>query len=83
MWNPPSFHWEAIASDLINLDIKPLTYNYYREVMKGFSPKMPLPMLKSRKSKVKFCKRYLKMSCGNVSFVITPTNLRRATPFRG
>ncbi len=33
------FIGEAIASDLINLDIKPLTYNYYREVMKGFSPK--------------------------------------------
>ena len=33
------FIGEAIASDLINLEIKPLTYNYYREVMKGFSPK--------------------------------------------
>jgi len=33
------FIGEAIASDLINLDIKPLTYKYYREVMKGYSPK--------------------------------------------
>jgi len=30
---------EAIASDVIKMQIKPLTYNYYREVMKGFSPK--------------------------------------------
>jgi len=33
------FIGDAIASDLINLDIKPLTYKYYREVMKGYSPK--------------------------------------------
>jgi flavin reductase (DIM6/NTAB) family NADH-FMN oxidoreductase RutF/rubredoxin len=33
------FIGEAIASDLINLNIKPLSYDYYREVMKGFSPK--------------------------------------------
>ncbi len=33
------FIGEAIASDLIKSEIKPLTYNYYREVMKGFSPK--------------------------------------------
>ncbi|HWS01635.1 MAG TPA: flavin reductase [Prolixibacteraceae bacterium] len=33
------FIGEAIASELIKSDIKPLTYNYYREVMKGFSPK--------------------------------------------
>ena len=36
-------HWliigEAVSSDLIQSEIKPLTYNYYREVMKGFSPK--------------------------------------------
>ena len=28
-----------IASDLIDKDAKSLTYAYYREVMKGFSPK--------------------------------------------
>lgn len=33
------FIGDAIASDLVNLDIKPLTYKYYREVMKGYSPK--------------------------------------------
>ncbi len=33
------FIGEAIASDLVNLNINPLTYNYYREVMKGYSPK--------------------------------------------
>lgn len=33
------FIGEAMASDVINLNIKPLTYNYYREVMKGYSPK--------------------------------------------
>ncbi|MEI7828870.1 MAG: flavin reductase [Prolixibacteraceae bacterium] len=33
------FIGEAIASDLINLNIKPLTYDYYRDVMKGYSPK--------------------------------------------
>ena len=36
-------HWlfigEAISSEVIKSEIKPLTYNYYREVMKGFSPK--------------------------------------------
>jgi flavin reductase (DIM6/NTAB) family NADH-FMN oxidoreductase RutF/rubredoxin len=33
------FIGEAVASELIKSEIKPLTYNYYREVMKGFSPK--------------------------------------------
>jgi flavin reductase (DIM6/NTAB) family NADH-FMN oxidoreductase RutF/rubredoxin len=33
------FIGEAISSDLINSDAKSLTYNYYREVMKGYSPK--------------------------------------------
>jgi flavin reductase (DIM6/NTAB) family NADH-FMN oxidoreductase RutF/rubredoxin len=33
------FIGEVIASDLIKSDAKSLTYNYYREVMKGFSPK--------------------------------------------
>lgn len=33
------FIGEAIASDIIKMEIKPLTYTYYREVMKGFSPK--------------------------------------------
>jgi len=33
------FIGEVIASELIKSEIKPLTYNYYREVMKGFSPK--------------------------------------------
>ena len=33
------FIGEVIASDLIDPNIKSLTYNYYREVMKGFSPK--------------------------------------------
>ena len=33
------FIGEVLASDLIKSEIKPLTYGYYREVMKGFSPK--------------------------------------------
>ncbi len=33
------FIGELIASDLIDSNDKSLTYNYYREVMKGFSPK--------------------------------------------
>ena len=33
------FIGEVIGSELIKSEIKPLTYNYYREVMKGFSPK--------------------------------------------
>lgn len=33
------FIGEAISSDVINAEIRPLTYQYYREVMKGFSPK--------------------------------------------
>ncbi|MCE1199546.1 MAG: flavin reductase [Marinilabiliales bacterium] len=30
---------EVIASDVLNDQIKPLTYQYYRDVLKGFSPK--------------------------------------------
>lgn len=30
---------EAIDSGLINTEIRPLTYQYYRDVMKGYSPK--------------------------------------------
>lgn len=33
------FIGEVIAADLVKSDAKSLTYNYYREVMKGFSPK--------------------------------------------
>ncbi len=33
------FIGEVIASDLIDQDTKSLTYAYYRDVMKGFSPK--------------------------------------------
>ena len=33
------FIGEVIAADLIDSVAKPLTYKYYREVMKGFSPK--------------------------------------------
>jgi len=33
------FIGEAISSEIIKMEIKPLTYTYYREVMKGFSPK--------------------------------------------
>jgi flavin reductase (DIM6/NTAB) family NADH-FMN oxidoreductase RutF/rubredoxin len=33
------FIGEVIASDLIDADTKSLTYTYYREVMKGYSPK--------------------------------------------
>jgi flavin reductase (DIM6/NTAB) family NADH-FMN oxidoreductase RutF/rubredoxin len=33
------FIGEVIACDLINTNSKSLTYTYYREVMKGFSPK--------------------------------------------
>lgn len=33
------FIGEVVASDLLNSDIKPLTYQYFRETMKGFSPK--------------------------------------------
>lgn len=33
------FIGEAIAADLVATDAKSLTYNYYREVLKGFSPK--------------------------------------------
>ncbi len=33
------FIGEVIACDLVDTETKSLTYNYYREVMKGFSPK--------------------------------------------
>ena len=33
------FIGEVIASDLIDINAKSLTYNYYREVLKGYSPK--------------------------------------------
>jgi flavin reductase (DIM6/NTAB) family NADH-FMN oxidoreductase RutF/rubredoxin len=33
------FIGEVVGSDIIDINAKSLTYNYYREVMKGFSPK--------------------------------------------
>lgn len=43
------FIGELVASDVIDANTKPLTYSYYREVMKGFSPKnAPTYLDKSR-----------------------------------
>jgi flavin reductase (DIM6/NTAB) family NADH-FMN oxidoreductase RutF/rubredoxin len=45
------FIGEVIASDLIDIDAKSLTYNYYREVLKGYSPKNAPTYLDSTKIK--------------------------------
>jgi flavin reductase (DIM6/NTAB) family NADH-FMN oxidoreductase RutF/rubredoxin len=45
------FIGEVVASDLIDINAKSLTYNYYREVLKGYSPKNAPTYLDSTKIK--------------------------------
>jgi flavin reductase (DIM6/NTAB) family NADH-FMN oxidoreductase RutF/rubredoxin len=80
---------EAVDADVINADHKPLTYSYYREIIKGLSPKnSPTYIDKSKhkavKAEEKVLSKYQCQACGYIYEPAkgdAPLGIRQGTAF--